>query len=183
MKKLIALSALFAVSGVAVAAFQPTENAENQAPTTAEVQTETKTAENTDNTKTEVKKEEVKQAHAKIMPHAKLPAGHPPVSGMHKMPKHHPQGFVDLEALIKDSKSAVEGKDRSRVLLEGNITKQVNDNEYLFVDSTGSIKVEIHHGLWRGQMITPQHKVRLEGYLDKQWEVPEIKVRSLYKIN
>lgn len=189
MKKVIALSTLFAISGVAVAAFQPTENAEQPQPQPAvEVQAENKAAENTTEiAKPDVKKEkkeEVKRAHGKtMMAHGKLPAGHPPVSGMHQMPKNHPQGFIDLTTLIKDSKSALEGKDRSRVLLEGNISKQVNDNEYLFVDNTGSIKVEIHHGLWRGLMITPQDKVRLEGFLDKQWEVPEIKVRSLHKIN
>lgn len=236
MKKLIALSTLFAVSGVAMAAFQSSETSEqtasaNQALEQVQQAAEQAAAPKADENQAKPEmnpeaKPEMKPEGAMLPPppagakpemgkkdgkapfepkfgkrdgnfdkafgkqpqfHGKMaqgamPAGHPAIMMMPMM-HNMPQGFIDLDSVLKDSKSALEGKDRSIVMLEGNITKQVNDDEYTFVDNTGSIKLEIHRGAWKGKMITPKDKVRIEGVLDKQWEVPEVKVKRVQKIN
>ena len=83
--------------------------------------------------------------------------------------------------MAKDAKTALDAKDRSFVSLEGSISKQVNDTEYTFVDSTGQIKIEVPPSLWRGLSVGPQDKIRIDGILDKQWEQPEIKVKNITK--
>ncbi|WP_419843662.1 NirD/YgiW/YdeI family stress tolerance protein [Actinobacillus pleuropneumoniae] len=116
--------------------------------------------------------------------------GKHPYDMMRMMAYHHPhqfggykpQGFIDQNAVAKDAKAPLEAKDRSFVQLEGSISKQVNDTEYTFVDSTGQIKIEVPPSLWRGLSVGPQDKVRIDGILDKQWEQPEIKVKNITRL-
>lgn len=74
---------------------------------------------------------------------------------------------------------ALSARDDSYVTLEGHILSQVDDDEYLFSDNSGQIRVEIDQHIWRGQNVSSQNKVRLYGEIDKEWNKTELKVREL----
>ncbi|WP_336426575.1 NirD/YgiW/YdeI family stress tolerance protein [Providencia rustigianii] len=54
---------------------------------------------------------------------------------------------------------------------------------YEFKDSTGSIVVDIDDRLWRGQVVTSETKVRLDGEIDKEWALLEVDVKQVTIIN
>lgn len=74
---------------------------------------------------------------------------------------------------------ALGARDESYVTLEGQIVSQVDDDEYIFADKTGQIRVEIDHHIWRGQNVSTQNRIRLYGEVDKEWNKTELKVREL----
>lgn len=76
-------------------------------------------------------------------------------------------------------KQALSARDDSYVTVEGSIISQIDNDEYLFGDASGQIRVEIDQHIWRGQHVTPQHKLRLYGEIDKEWNKTELKVREL----
>lgn len=81
-------------------------------------------------------------------------------------------------------KQALSGKDNSMVTLVGNITKQIDDDEYLFTDGTEQIKVEIKNRVWNGLNVGPQDKIRISGKLDNEaFEKAEVEVYSVEKAN
>lgn len=72
--------------------------------------------------------------------------------------------------------------DDSIVVLTGNIVAQVpgSDDNYIFRDSTGEIRVDIDHKYFRGQHVTPQNTVRISGEVDKDLgKAPEIDVKQV----
>lgn len=68
----------------------------------------------------------------------------------------------------------------ARVLLEGNIIKQIGHELYEFRDTSGTVYVDIDDKRWMGQTISPETKVRLEGEVDKDWNSVEIDVKKLH---
>lgn len=76
-------------------------------------------------------------------------------------------------------KQALSARDDSYVTIEGSIVSQVDDDEYIFADTTGQIRVEIDNHIWRGQNVTAQDKLRLYGEIDNEWNKTELKVREL----
>ncbi|MEX9225888.1 YgiW/YdeI family stress tolerance OB fold protein, partial [Providencia rettgeri] len=73
--------------------------------------------------------------------------------------------------------------DDAWVSLEGHIVKQIGKELYEFKDSTGSIAVDIDDRRWRGQVVTPETKVRLDGEIDKEWASLEVDVKRVTIIN
>lgn len=73
-------------------------------------------------------------------------------------------------------------RDDARVTLQGYIDARLGHDTYTFRDSTGTITVEIDDKRWRGQTITPQDKVQIEGKVDKDWNSVEIDVKNITKI-
>lgn len=69
--------------------------------------------------------------------------------------------------------------DDTWVILTGKITKKIGDELYVFEDSTGAINVDIDKKRWRGQTITPENTVRIEGKMDKEWTSTEIDVKQI----
>lgn len=81
-------------------------------------------------------------------------------------------------------KQALSAADNSMVTLVGNITQQTGDDDYLFQDSTGQIKVEIKNRVWNGLNVGPNDKVRISGKLDNEaFERAEVEVFSIQKAN
>ncbi len=70
-------------------------------------------------------------------------------------------------------------RDDAKVVLEGNIVRQVGNELYEFRDNSGSIYVDIDASYWRGQNISPNDKVRIEGDVDKDWNSVEIDVKRI----
>lgn len=69
--------------------------------------------------------------------------------------------------------------DDTWVILTGKITKKIGDELYVFEDSTGGINVDIDNKRWRGQTVTPENTVRIEGKVDKEWTSTEIDVKQI----
>ncbi|WP_145519459.1 YgiW/YdeI family stress tolerance OB fold protein [Yersinia mollaretii] len=73
-------------------------------------------------------------------------------------------------------------RDDARVTLQGNIVERLGHDTYTFRDSTGTITVDIDSKRWKGQTITPQDKVQIEGKVDKDWNSVEVDVKNITKI-
>ena len=79
-------------------------------------------------------------------------------------------------------KEALKAKDNSMLTLTGNITKQIDNDEYLFTDGTEQIKLEIKDRVWNGLNIGPEDKIRVYGKLDNEaFEKAELEVIRVEK--
>lgn len=79
-------------------------------------------------------------------------------------------GFVgpsDVPTGIITVKAAKDLKDDSYVTLQGNVTKKVADEKYMFTDGTDSILIEVDDEDWRGINATPETKIQIQGEVDK----------------
>ena len=63
-------------------------------------------------------------------------------------------------------KQALSAQDGSVVSLVGNITQQLDDDEYVFTDGSDQIKVDIRNRAWRGLNVGSQDKIRVYGRVD-----------------
>lgn len=73
-------------------------------------------------------------------------------------------------AAAETVKEALALPDDARVVLTGNIVSKLagDDDEYLFKDATGEIRVEIDRKVFAGRTITPETTIRLYGKVDKE---------------
>lgn len=75
---------------------------------------------------------------------------------------------------------AKEMKDDTHVILQGYIESSLGDEDYMFKDETGTIRVEIDHDVWRGLDVTPNDKVEIQGEVDTHFYKPtEIDVKRI----
>ena len=80
-------------------------------------------------------------------------------------------------------KQALSAQDGSVISLVGNITQQINNDEYLFTDGADQIQVEIKNRAWRGLSVGPQDKIRISGKLDNDnFQRPEVEVFGVEKV-
>lgn len=58
--------------------------------------------------------------------------------------------------------------DDAPIVLEGHIISKVadDDDDYMFQDDSGQVRVDIDHKHFKGQRVTPQDTVRLHGKVD-----------------
>lgn len=79
---------------------------------------------------------------------------------------------------------ALKAADNSMITLVGNITQQIDDDEFLFTDGTAQIKVEIKRRAWNGLNVGPNDKIRISGKLDNEaFEKAELEVYRVEKAN
>ena len=75
---------------------------------------------------------------------------------------------------------AKEMKDDTHVILQGYIESSLGDEDYMFKDETGSIRVEIDDDVWKGLDVSPKDKVEIQGEVDTHFYKPtEIDVKSI----
>ncbi|RKS84783.1 uncharacterized protein (TIGR00156 family) [Orbus hercynius] len=91
-------------------------------------------------------------------------------------------GFRGPSMTISTVAQAKEMSDDQRVSLKGYIIQSLGDKDYLFKDDTGTIQLEIDHKRWRGQIITPNDLVEIQGKIDKDWKSIEVDVKHLVKV-
>ncbi|KJV47438.1 protein ygiW precursor [Pantoea sp. BL1] len=94
----------------------------------------------------------------------------------------HAGGFQADNTSVVTVKQAEEMKDDSWITVRGYLDKQIGDEDYLFRDSSGNMKVEINHKRWHGQTITPKDQVELTGELDKDFNSIELDVKQVRKL-
>ncbi|MCA1178371.1 MULTISPECIES: YgiW/YdeI family stress tolerance OB fold protein [unclassified Pantoea] len=97
-------------------------------------------------------------------------------------PQVHAGGFQADNTSVVTVKQAEEMKDDSWITVRGYLDKQIGDEDYLFRDSSGNMKVEIDHKRWHGQTITPKDQVELTGELDKDFNSIELDVKQVRKL-
>jgi len=91
-------------------------------------------------------------------------------------------GFQNDQTSVVTVKQAEEMKDDSWITVRGQLEKQIGDEDYLFRDATGSMKVEIDHKRWDGLTISPKDRVELTGELDKDFNSIELDVKQVRKL-
>lgn len=62
---------------------------------------------------------------------------------------------------------AADARSDTRVVLEGNIVSHQFDDYFTFRDATGTMTVEIDRRLFRGQPVSPETRVRIEGEVER----------------
>ena len=93
-------------------------------------------------------------------------------------------GFKSGAQSVITVKQALNAADNSMVTLVGNISQQIDDDEFLFTDGTAQIKVEIKRRAWNGLDVGPNDKIRINGKLDNEaFEKAEIEVYRVEKAN
>lgn len=73
-----------------------------------------------------------------------------------------PAEITTVKTVLKD------GKDDQWVVLEGKIIERIKGDDYRFQDKTGTIEVDIDDDVFKGQKVTPETIVRIEGEVDTE---------------
>ena len=78
---------------------------------------------------------------------------------------------------VETVKAALAAADDAPVVLEGQITKRIEKDDYEFTDATGTVRVEIDHDKWpAGVEVSDKQRVRLIGEVDRDSKGVEIDV-------
>ena len=91
---------------------------------------------------------------------------------MAKDPVNRNPGFVGPEAggLVTVKELLANASDDMKVVLQGNITKRISEDKYVFADSAGEIVAEIDNkNMPADQQITPSTVVKLYAKVDKEY--------------
>ncbi len=90
-------------------------------------------------------------------------------------------GFTGPSSVEKATVAqAKEMRDDTQVILQGFIESSLGDEDYMFKDETGSIRVEIDKDVWQGLNVTPNDKVEIQGEVDTHFYRPaEIDVHAI----
>ena len=92
-------------------------------------------------------------------------------------------GFQQAAPAAISVKQALSAADNSMITLVGNITQQIDDDEFWFSDGTGQIKVEIERHVWNGLNVDPSDKVKVYGKLDNEaFEKADLEVLRIEKV-
>lgn len=92
------------------------------------------------------------------------------------------QGFQQAIPAAISVKQALSAADNSMITLVGNITQQIDDDEFWFTDETGQIKIEIKKRVWNGLNVDSKDKVKIYGKLDNEvFEKAELDVLRIEK--
>lgn len=78
-------------------------------------------------------------------------------------------GFMDGHSTtVTTVQQALKAKDDTAVTLTGYIVSRVgnDDDEFIFKDSTGEIKIDVEERAWKGQNIGPNDKITISGQVD-----------------
>ena len=72
-------------------------------------------------------------------------------------------------------------RDDTKVVLRGNIIKQLGHEKYVFKDATGEITIEVDDDDWQGLSVGATDLVEIYGEVDKDWNSVEIDVDAVRK--
>lgn len=92
-------------------------------------------------------------------------------------------GFQGPSISVSTVEQVKQMNDDQKVALRGYIIQSLGDEDYMFKDDTGTIQVEIDHKRWRGQVITPNDLVEIQGEVDKDWKSINVDVKRIIKLH
>ena len=92
--------------------------------------------------------------------------------------KKHMGGFKqDLSQMPVSTVQDVQNMaDETMVVLQGNISKRMKKDKYLFNDNTGEMVVEIEGFAWNGQEVSPTDVITIVGEVDKDGNMTMVEV-------
>ena len=73
-------------------------------------------------------------------------------------------------------------RDDAPVVLRGNITRFLGDENYLFSDGSGNIVIEIDDTLWNGLSVDQNDTVEIAGEIDKDLKGVKVEVKRIRKL-
>lgn len=76
---------------------------------------------------------------------------------------------VSVPAMANSVSSVAQAKrayDNARFSISGYIVSQIDEDEFTFKDSTGTIRIDVEDGAWRGLNVGPKDRVRISGKVD-----------------
>lgn len=80
-------------------------------------------------------------------------------------------GFIDgkYSGPISTVQQALQARDDTPVTLTGHIVSRAgnDDDEFIFRDGTGDIRIEVEDNAWNGQNVSPTDKVTIQGEVDR----------------
>lgn len=71
--------------------------------------------------------------------------------------------------------------DNTPASISGYIVKQIDEDTFIFKDSTGQIQIDVDDEVWAGLNINAKNKVRIYGEVDKDDGRTQINVRRISK--
>lgn len=74
-----------------------------------------------------------------------------------------------LPNAVKTVAQALKAYDDTPAQLTGYITRQIDNDEFMFKDNSGEIKIDVEDEAWQGQNITPKTKITIYGKVDRDW--------------
>lgn len=80
-------------------------------------------------------------------------------------------GFVgngQQVSVITTIAQALKARDDEPVQLTGTIISQIDNDEFIFRDSTGEIKIDVDDKAWQGQNVGFNDKITVYGKVDKE---------------
>lgn len=93
-------------------------------------------------------------------------------------------GYTGQAQALITVEQAKQMPDDAWVTLQGNIVKQIGDEDYVFQDNTGQINVEIDQKYWRGITINPTDLVQITGEVETHRFKPvDIDVKNIQVIS
>jgi uncharacterized protein (TIGR00156 family) len=92
-------------------------------------------------------------------------------------------GFIAPASSITTAANARTLADDTWVTLKGNIEQRTGDKTYLFLDKSGSIKLDIDHKRWNGLTVSPRDTVEIQGKVDKGMNDVKVDVKQITKAN
>jgi uncharacterized protein (TIGR00156 family) len=90
-------------------------------------------------------------------------------------------GFVAPASSITTAANTRTLADDTWVTLKGNIEQRTGDKTYLFLDKSGSIKLDIDHKRWNGLTVSPRDTVEIQGKVDKGMNDVKVDVKQITK--
>lgn len=94
-------------------------------------------------------------------------------------PQPQPQVFGDTAGKMTTIAQTKSMHDDSRVVLEGYIVAQIDDDDFTFKDNTGTIRIDVEDQAWNGLNVTKNDKIRIHGKLDKEFTNSSIEVYQI----
>lgn len=78
------------------------------------------------------------------------------------------QGFQSKTTTVAQ---ALQASDDTIVTLTGKITGRVgnDDDEFMFQDNTGSIKIDVDDSAWKGQEVSEKDTITIQGKVDSEF--------------
>lgn len=72
------------------------------------------------------------------------------------------------QTAIKTVAQALAGQDHAEAALTGVIVRQLDDDEFMFRDRTGEMKIEVDDKAWQGQSVGVNQTITIYGKVDKE---------------
>lgn len=84
-------------------------------------------------------------------------------------------------AAVTTVAKAKKAYDNTPVSISGYIVKQIDEDTFIFKDSTGQIQIDVDDDAWNGLNVGAKTKVRIYGEVDKDDGRTQIDVRRISK--